>query len=91
MYKLDIFGLKYSVKRGKLEQGVAQCNYTDKTITVDPSQSGQKFDECIIHEIGNAIIDRVGGGSTSLNRDLEEIIVDSLAKVISENYRLVKR
>ena len=90
---INIFGLKYKVMKTKDigTSGVANCNYDLKIIKIREDQKGQKYDECLIHEIAHAVFDRIGVGSTKLNPDFEEIICDSLAKVISENYKLVKR
>lgn len=90
---VSIFGLKYKIKivdkvRGG---GVAAVTYQDKIIEIRDDQSGIKFDECLLHEIIHATFDRIGIGCTKLAPDLEEVICDSIAKIIAENYKLVKR
>ncbi len=91
--KIEVFGLVYKVVKAKVLStgGVANCDYKKKLIQIRSDMVGQKSDECLLHEIGHAVIDRVGGGSTKLPPDLEEIIVDSIAKVVSENFKLVRR
>jgi len=89
--KLNVFGKVFKVHVCQQDSVVARVNYNLQKIEIDPSQKGQKFDECLIHEVIHAVFDRIGVGSTKLAPDFEEIICDSVAKVISENFKLVKR
>ena len=91
--KLNIFGLDYKLlKVNELETGgVANLNYQTRTMKVLKTMKGQRYDECVIHEMVHAVFDRIGVGSTKLHPDFEEIICDSVAKVVSENFKLVPR
>jgi hypothetical protein len=88
---IDILGKSYRVRVKEIDESVARVNYSLQIIEINPCQKGQKFDECLIHEIIHATFDRIGVGSTKLNSDIEEIFCDSIAKVISENFKLVRR
>lgn len=84
MKKLNVLGQKVRVKIQKIPDEL--------------SADGQSFDDCIIidprcsdpfqvycHELMHQILDRLGIYRTEVNKDVEHIIVDAVATVISEN------
>lgn len=91
--KLNIFGKIYKVlvTKERPSDGAADVHHKDLLIRIHETKDKQYFDECLIHELVHATLYRIGARSTSLQSDFEETICDSIAKVISENFKLVKK
>ena len=89
---VNIFGKTYRVQITKQRpSGVADVNYKDRLIRIQETKDRQYFDECLVHEMGHATVERLGIHNAKLSSDLEEIICDAFAKVITENFRLVRK
>ena len=90
---INIFGKIYKVFKTKErpDGNSADVNHKTKVIRIYDNKNQQFFDECLIHEVIHGAWDRIGIGCTKLPPDLEEVLIDSAAKVISENFRLVKK
>jgi len=62
------------------------CSRT-KTIRIDSSLRGDEFLTTLIHELVHALSDRISIRQ-ALDHQTEEIIADTFAKAIVENFRL---
>ncbi len=58
-----------------------------KLIRLDSNLEGDDYWKTLIHELGHAIFDR-GGGRQGVDSQAEEILVDQIAVVICENFKL---
>lgn len=63
----------------------------NKTIKIKASLTDERKLAVLLHELGHAVLCEVGVHQTSLDTDLEEIIVEAMSSVISTNFNLVKR
>lgn len=86
---LLICGVKYQVKYESLGgQGIdGYCNGRDKVIVIDKdvTKNHKDFYETILHEMSHAVFEESSLRQTSIDPDLEEIIVDQIAKAIYLN------
>jgi hypothetical protein len=91
--KLNVFGKIYSVKFCDLsKEDIVARVHTDKGLMeIHNKLTPQMQDECFIHEIVHAALARVGFKCTSINKDVEELICEAVAKSISENFTLKVR
>lgn len=90
----NVFGLTVPVYYQDLSQ-TTSGEFVLKEIKIDKSLRGYESDHAHIHELGHALFERIGLSQTGISRalsgDLEEIIVDSFATVMVENFRLYPR
>ena len=84
MKKLNILGHKVAVKIKKLPADllVDGRSYAN-IIEVDPE--AQNPTQVYFHEVLHQIFDRLGVYRTDINKDLEHILIDAIATVLSEN------
>ncbi len=64
------------------------CDKEKKTISIDADEKGDDFVDTFIHEFCHAVFREAGMGQTSLHEDLEEIVVNQLAKCITKMFSL---
>jgi hypothetical protein len=59
----------------------------------DLADSGKEFDrsKVIVHEFLHATLDRVGWHQVITNSELEELLVENIARSICENFNLVPK
>lgn len=91
---MNIFGVKFKIVRDKKldELGLAgQLHYHDKKIVISSSLKGEDYMHTLLHEMFHAVIRRTSIIQSDLHHDLEEIIVDSFATAVCENFKLTKR
>jgi len=62
----------------------------EKFIKIDSELEGDDLSLTQIHEGGHAVCDRIGL-SQGISKELEEVIVDSFATFIVENFKLTPR
>jgi hypothetical protein len=61
------------------------CDYEGLGIHLSPKLSKDQYATTLLHEVGHAILFSVGLQSTSVSRDLEEIIVEAFANSLHLN------
>lgn len=90
---LKILGDKISVKYKDLnaENICGKYSYDKKTIEINNKLDKSIQDITLIHELIHATIHRAGVNNAQLSADLEEIICDQVAKVITENFILKRK
>ena len=87
---LYVFGEKYSLKRvkGLAAKGICgEVNRDTKEIIIDSNLKGSELHETIIHEVGHCVFHEVSLYQ-SISHDLEEVIVDTIAKALAKNFDL---
>ena len=87
---LLVLGRKVPVKRSDLRDLSAAGAYCPQTKTIfieSTLKPGDFMTETLLHELFHAAFDRVSLGQ-SVTREIEEIIVDQMAVVVSENFTL---
>lgn len=89
---IKVFGETYKIKviKEKDPVNLGLCDFQKKIILVHDRQSSKEIMHTLIHEVGHAVFNRIGLNQ-SISHDLEEVIVDSIATAISENFRLQNR
>lgn len=85
--RLLVFGKEIKVIYKKLKNCVGLTNF--KTIYIKTRLSDSLRTETILHELFHCVIDRTGIGQSNLSSEVEEILVDNLAKVVNENFELI--
>ena len=82
---LDILGKKITIEKKTLkDRGVYGLCFLTR-IEIDDSLKGDDLKITVCHEIAHAVLLRLGFENTSLPHELEELIVDNIAKVLVEN------
>ena len=87
---MHVYGQKYRLKRLKSLNKRGLDGELDKelrTISIDHSLEGNEYMEAIIHELGHAIFHECSLYQ-SISPDLEEVIVDLMAKAIVKNFKI---
>ena len=87
---LKVLGRKVRIVfDGLTSDSIGHYNYAETKIAIREEFKDQELHDCtILHEIIHATLDRIG---TQLDTQLEEVLAESLATVISENFRLEPR
>ncbi|MBX3018011.1 MAG: hypothetical protein KF767_08985 [Bdellovibrionaceae bacterium] len=92
--KLKIFGVSMQVKRRKhlrtKEEAMGIYYPGQNLIHIDADLKGEEYDQCVLHEAVHALLDRLHI-SPAIDEDVEEIIADSVATMITENWKLSKK
>lgn len=87
--KVDIFGKTYTIHQGKMNDAYAGlCDYQSQKITIHEQCKGDDFTATLIHEVLHAAFQRMSVKQTGLHSQAEELIVDQLANVMTENFRI---
>jgi len=89
---VNVLGQKVPIKHCEMQDGYIGLFWPDDNrIEINIDCPKEKLAESIVHEIGHAIIKRSGLDQTQISHDVQEIICDQFAKVITENFRLIKK
>lgn len=94
LYPVTVFGHVYKVLRAKLgDQYAGHCLYEEKLLLVNESikKPSQYFDESMLHEYLHALFKRMSYEQADIPPQLEEVMIDQIAKGVTENWKLVKR
>ena len=90
----NVFGSKITIKFDSTldAQGFKGIYFADKKLillekTLTPSHKLQT----LIHEMIHSIISRIGIDQTKMSHDLEEILCESIAITLVENWKLLKK
>jgi Zn-dependent peptidase ImmA (M78 family) len=92
--KFQVFGqeIKVELKKGPLfvsDQPVLGYYDTEnKLIVIDKSLSIEQKFTTLYHELGHALLYRMGLEKTSLHHDVHEMIVEAYAKFLFDNFRM---
>jgi hypothetical protein len=89
--KLHIFGKIYRILKIRGLKNSAEIDYDNKIISVSEDEIGEQFIHSIIHEMGHAVFDRISIDKTSIPDDVKEIICDTIATTIIENFNISLR
>lgn len=87
---VTVFGHRYKVKAEKdlCRQGAyGMCDRLKKIIHIDADLKGDPLYHTLIHELGHALFDRIGI-CQGISSDLEEVIVENVATMILENFKI---
>lgn len=91
---LIVFGEVVPVEypEGLMIEHEAQGEYCSirKKINIDPGLEGEDLDMCVVHELFHALADRISLNQ-AISKELEEILADTVAKVIVENFKLTNK
>lgn len=92
--KIDIFGQKWQVVNGKLSpHDAGLCEYGKLKITInqDIPEGSDLWIESLIHELLHSIFERCSYKQSGLPHELEEVMIDQIAKIFTENRRTLKK
>lgn len=76
-------------RQGNLAAGIFMRDDNGKEIimiSTEDNDTHKAIVETLFHEISHSIIYRLGLHNTSLNHDIEEIIVDGIGVALAENF-----
>lgn len=86
--KLIIFGKTYTLKKERMGYA-GLCDKEERIISICPSQKDSyEILHTLIHEIAHATWHENSIGQTSLHGDVEEIMANSIATIILDNFNL---
>lgn len=86
--RVNIFGKKYKVKNSNIlkDHGIeGLCDGEKSTILI--STHSQEPIQTLLHEIGHAVFERTGL-CQAINPELEEIVVENIARAIADNFQV---
>jgi Zn-dependent peptidase ImmA (M78 family) len=90
--KLNVLGEIIKVKSVKMDEKYLGLYYHDqKLIEINNTSDQSTYENTLIHELFHAAWRRGSLHQTDISADLEEIIVDLFSKVLTENFKLVKK
>lgn len=93
--KLKIFGTIYRVLKTKGELPIpgasGVCDLENKIIYIAAELVGEEYQRVLIHESIHAIINRCSIDQAQLSNDTQEILCDTIAVALTENFRLVPK
>jgi hypothetical protein len=84
---VDILGQKVPVEYSNKVPDTHNANYDKEKILLHPRCPKKELARVFLHEFFHAVCDR-GSISQAISEDAEEMIVDLMAKAISENFHL---
>lgn len=91
----DVFGQRIEVELKKgplyLDSGFQVRGYYEvenKKIVVDSTMSKDQIISTLYHELGHALLYRLGIDQTSTSHDVHEMIVEGYSKFIMESFKL---
>ena len=83
---MDVLGKDIPVYKKLLKhEGIAGRYHPRRKIEICSTLKGEELKVTVIHECGHAVLSRLGFENTGLPLELEELIVDNIAKVLVEN------
>lgn len=92
--KINIFGRIHKVSTCKnlfLPNGIMVRGYFESVnaiIKLEEDQTPQEMIQTLLHEMGHALINRISIDQSGMPPEVEEIIVDAYATMISEIFTL---
>lgn len=93
--KLNIFGTTYRILKTKGELPIhgasGVCDLENKIIYIASELKGDEYQRVLIHESIHAIINRCSIDQAQLSNDIQEVLCDTIAVALTENFRLVLR
>jgi Zn-dependent peptidase ImmA (M78 family) len=89
MKKLNVLGQKVAVKIKPClnPMNCGEYHFDTKDIYIDPSAEN-KF-SIYVHEMVHAIFDRSGLNQTQTSHDVQEILCENIATVLTENFKVI--
>lgn len=90
MKKLNILGKDHDLIYRKLKGAYGYCHKGDNKIEIDKSLMGDDHDQTLLHEMFHAALFRIGL-DRELNSVVEEILVETLAHVVIDNFIIKPR
>ncbi len=87
--RLNIFGEKWKVYHGELDpRHAGLCEYQKMKLTVSKEIpiGSRLFLETLLHEVFHASFERCSYKQSGLPHELEEVMIDQLAKILTENF-----
>lgn len=69
---------------------MGRCLPNHRTIQIDPKLQGDERLETLLHELFHAALYETSANQP-LSHDLEEVVVDVLARVVVKNFKLSKK
>ena len=93
MKSLNVLGQKVKVIYADLssEAICGKYSYDQKTMYIEKTLSKEQKNITLFHELFHAVIDRAGLLNTAISSDAQEIICDQFAKVLVENFKVIKK
>ena len=90
---LKVLGKKVKVKfRDMTEENVCgHYVYAENLIEINNKMNLETQQITLIHELIHATFFRAGILNAKVSHDIEEVICDQVAKVITENFKLIKK
>lgn len=91
---LNIFGERWKVYHDKLDpQYAGHCYYEKREIKISNELliGSTLFAETLLHEMLHALYYRMSYRQSGLSHDLEEVMIDQIAKAFTENFRITKK
>lgn len=86
--KIKVFGKEYKLLKEKTGYA-GLCDKEEKTISICPShKNSYEILHTLIHEIAHATWHENSIGQTELNSQVEEIMANSIATIILDNFNL---
>jgi len=91
---VTIYGAEYQIQVEKdlVLEGVAcdgLCYIKERKILIDSSiKDPAVFKEILIHEMGHALMDRLGFNLLGIPPELEELLVQGIAVMVTESFKL---
>jgi hypothetical protein len=91
--KRDIFGMKVPYYKADLSKYDLAGFFDPKEqcIVIDESLSGRDLETTILHEEFEAVFSRVAGHQIEITKDAKEIMIETFATFVIENYKPMKR
>jgi len=83
--KLNILGREISIVMQRMDDRHGEYDDEAAVITIDPRAD---YWQTLLHEVAHAVFYRI---NFHVDVDLAEIVVDTLATAISENFRLIPK
>lgn len=89
---VNVLGKKIKIAHKKLDENVLGFFHYEKDLIEINSQCEKKdYAVTLIHEILHATWGRASFIQTDIDQNMQEMIVDIFAKVIDENFKLIKK
>jgi len=93
--KINIFGIEYKIeKRERIVTNEGVCHglidFETQIIYLDETLSKEEFQQTLLHEAFHGVVKRLGLNQ-SIAHEVEEVLVDSFATFLIENFHLRPR
>lgn len=88
----NVLGQKIKVRHVKMEDGFLGLFWSDDNrIDINIDCPREKIPETICHELFHSAFKRAGLDQCMVSHDAQELICEQFSKVITENFRLIKK